>query len=283
MLFDQLCGIVERHLPGYRELVESARLFEFPTHPEILRDVDPHDEFMEDHFFLPFRTIATETPGVRVCVLHDMEEDAKGLAPTRVFLEFYPAKPKMRSEYPGAFLLIVGGMKDVSFRTYNPTTTTSECDANHYIYEAYLLTKDRVIDHKSTEREKPTEEVKQEIIRNVISAYVEIMYFNRPDRFVVEVKWNGKRHVSGKKIPRSDERPHYVMLTPNELRTTVGYKPPEVPGLSKAPHERRRHYRTLRSEYWGNSQGKTITVSACWVGPEEFVVGRRIYKVLLNV
>lgn len=53
----------------------------------------------------------------------------------------------------------------------------------------------------------------------------------------------------------------------------------------KVGHERRRHTRTFRSDYYKHRKGETIIIDACWVGPTEHFDpdNNRLYKVLLHI
>jgi hypothetical protein len=114
-----------------------------------------------------------------------------------------------------------------------------------------------------------------------------IMRFNQPDRFVLEItplKRNPQK--PGGKIARSNERPIHTLLTPTEIRVKMGLPKPSGgtgTGAPKAPHERRRHFRTFRSDHFREAKGKTIIIPATWVGPHEVVRGNKRYKVLLDI
>ena len=53
----------------------------------------------------------------------------------------------------------------------------------------------------------------------------------------------------------------------------------------RAGHERRRHTRTFRSDFYKNKKGDTIVIEATWVGPTEHFDGpfNRFYKVRLDI
>lgn len=56
-------------------------------------------------------------------------------------------------------------------------------------------------------------------------------------------------------------------------------------GNVKVGHERRRHTRTFRSDFYKNKKGETIIIEATWVGPTEHFDGpfNRFYKVRLDI
>ncbi len=62
MLFDQACGLVERHFPEWRDLMTRAAIFKLDLDPN-----EPTEGFDEDQiaclnasFFLPFPAVAVE-------------------------------------------------------------------------------------------------------------------------------------------------------------------------------------------------------------------------------
>ena len=125
----------------------------------------------------------------------------------------------------------------------------------------------------------------QRLLVNISTAVEEIIYFNSPDRFIVESRPAKVKHRDARslRILRSVERPQYILLKPPEIRQRL-----HLPGASngngstKAPHERRWHYRTFKSDKFVNKKGETVVVKGTWVGPSEAVVEWRVYKVLFD-
>jgi hypothetical protein len=115
-------------------------------------------------------------------------------------------------------------------------------------------------------------------------AIEEVSYFNRPDRFVVEKSPCSilKSRKQGPKIPRSDARPIYTPLTVHEIRERI-LPVGEGTGGKKAPHERRRHFRTFKAERYRAMKGQTIVIPATWIGPSEITKGRHHYRICLEV
>jgi len=73
MIFDKLCGLVERQLPEFRKYVEGARLFHFAGNPhEFLPNRFEEIEFLRENFYLPFRTVALED-NASVILIQDPE------------------------------------------------------------------------------------------------------------------------------------------------------------------------------------------------------------------
>ena len=94
------------------------------------------------------------------------------------------------------------------------------------------------------------------------------MKMNLLSMFVVESSPRRSRDpTTARKEGRSHERPVYTMLTPGAIRRQ--YIPSDGAPTERTVgvHERRRHYRTLRSDRFKKMQGWTITTPATWVGP----------------
>jgi hypothetical protein len=123
------------------------------------------------------------------------------------------------------------------------------------------------------------------LLGNISTAIEEIIYFNSPDRFIVESRPAKVKHRDARslRILRSVERPQYILLKPQEIRQRLHLQGVgSGNGSTKTPHERRRHYRTLKSDKFVNKKGETVVVKGTWVGPSEAVVEGRIYRVLFN-
>lgn len=89
-------------------------------------------------------------------------------------------------------------------------------------------------------------------------------------------------HIA-RKIPRHHDRPVYTLLTPQAIRQQYIPRSKVPTGRKVGAHERRRHYRTLRSDRFTRMRGRTIVVPATWVGPSEAVIGNRRYRVMLDL
>jgi hypothetical protein len=127
--------------------------------------------------------------------------------------------------------------------------------------------------------DKHDEVMQQAAVRNVQTAYQEIMYFNTPDRFIVQSTPRRVRDpLTSAKIPRAQDRPNYILLYPKQIRERFGIQGDGV----NAPHPVRRHFRTLRSDYYTNKQGQRVAVKGYWTGDTEKVVDGRHYKILLD-
>ena len=132
------------------------------------------------------------------------------------------------------------------------------------------------------------EEAVPDIAHEAHGAMEQIMWFNDPDRFVVEETREESKGRSKKwgNSKRSKERPTYHSCTALDIKKirNGGGGGSEGTGSPKRGHHRRGHYRTLRADRYARSgmQGKTILVRPCYVGDETFSVGRHHYRVLLG-
>lgn len=122
-------------------------------------------------------------------------------------------------------------------------------------------------------------------MQNAVAALEEVMWFNTPDRFVVERSPDATlKKGKGPPIPRSQHRPRYILLRPGEIREKLGLgEEPVHDRKSPTPHTRRRHYRTLRSDRYVNKQGTKLLIPATWIGPSEGEFKGRRYRVCLEL
>jgi hypothetical protein len=120
------------------------------------------------------------------------------------------------------------------------------------------------------------------------TAIEEIMYFNAPGRFIVEItpdtyeREEQKARKAGR-ITRMAHRRKYTILTPQEIRVLMKLPPSDPTGRTQAPHERRRHKRYLRSEMFTKKRFTWVDVDVAWVGPDEAQIGKNRYKVRLDL
>lgn len=300
MIFDKLCGIAERHIPSIRKVLHEARVFLFPGRAhEILKQEKMTDEtmyFLQESFFLPFPFIAVED-SVSCVLIWDNEAGQVGLLnKTRFFVECmalgtnaeeFPDKltpentqelAALRAQLPPETYSITAG-RIVSYQ-YRPSGEKKLAVFGDIAWNM-LATKLQVV--------SPPRQISgglgmdSALLRNGVAALEEVMFFNTPDRFVVEKSpLKQKEPRNERRILRSDKRPVYTVLRPHEIRTTMHL--PSMPnGTHKSPHERRRHYRTFRSDFFKEKKGQTITIPACFIGPTEAIVGNHRYKVLVDL
>lgn len=313
MLFDKLCGIVERPeelygpvrgellppdlvrmLMGLRGIAADANVFEFPVVPhetEFRQEVTRENrELLGERFCLPFRTVAVEDKASCV-VLQDTTPDAKGLTPRRGFVEVAPVygKPEnyikrdrtaeqellRRRNIPADAVNVVWGtLSDMRYEDY----VLPRAPVTFHCGGAMIATKKGVFDYSLGEDAR--EDVKH-ALDNVRIGIEELAYANMPSRWVVEVL-TAQSHEAAKagRLRRAHQRPRFTTLTPGELRKLFGR---EADGERKSPvvHQRRGHWRLLQSERFAKSgrKGQHLWIEATWVGETEAVVGNKKYIV----
>jgi hypothetical protein len=314
MLFDRLCGIVERLFTDntiIMKLLKDAKIFTFDHDYEFFSRRDYDHEFQCVHFFLPFRTVAVEDP-MGMTLLHDPEPKMQGIELLRTFLNFF--HPFTRDErlkpsyYNQSYVRTIKNVYNVDYeelytlqlgqfaRRY---VQGSEVDYQLVgrLHQNVVCTKNRIIqdnryDVGATDGDYMAR--LEQAFHDVDVTFEQIIRLNMPDRFVVEISpTKQKQRQTEIKFIRSIERPQYVLKTPTEIRKMFGLGQsqspppprPQIPGhrFPLEPHPRRRHYRTLKSDFWKNKKGETIVVEATWVGPSEVVRGNKKYRVLLDI
>lgn len=82
-----------------------------------------------------------------------------------------------------------------------------------------------------------------------------------------------------------DKQPLFHVIDIKTLRSKYFKRELNSSGVIKVGHERRRHTRTFRSDYYKNKKGETITINPTWVGPTEYFdkEWNRFYKVRLDI
>ena len=336
MLFDRMVSIVEAHLHEYESFVRSAKLFEFPEKPhEILpKEFQDNIEWIQDNFILPFRAIAVEDQASCV-LLADFYKKQKGLWTPRLFIECmsivadssafadgkdHPFNSNAEHLHKSGFaIVIVGHIENMMIHSPHNYTGEGAVHKSLFANKHEILFEDfhdedevdlstGTLQFKGTLSSfyggkeyfvKPDSGGIRGPIRNAYSAIQEIIYFNQPDKFILE-ETPLKKRKSRDKIPRSDARPKYTILRPGEIRKRMGL--PQVAIGAKEPHERRRHDRWLSDKRfsrdedgkdrevkiipYGKRKGEPyylhVDVPAHWVGPTENKKGNKHYKVLVN-
>jgi hypothetical protein len=119
-------------------------------------------------------------------------------------------------------------------------------------------------------------------------AVIGILIINEPACFIVEERLLNEPRSSNLPITRSTDKPHFIVLTPHQIRTrfmSLSDTPSSEDDDTKhvTPHERRGHYRTLRSERYKAARGRTIWIDPVWVGPTEAIKGKNRYLVRLDL
>lgn len=317
MLFDKLAGIVERQLPQYQKAVDNARLFRIADKQPSSHESSPVDNKMIDgydeesaliqNFGLPFNTIAIESADSRysngdlVIVFDTIDKDHRiysVLGMTKIGSEFKIFRAeidvfntlKVDGVLTGASMYKRGiNIRKLQLWTGDKEQINSEsivvvpwdhkeppCDTLPAFEAANAAEKLVILDqHRSR--------LMGQFVRlNLATAVLYVVSINSPSHFVVEESPMEGLRKSKKGIRRSCDRPHYIIMTPNTIRTKFISLPTNT-GRTVTAHERRAHYRELRSERFTNARGKIIRVEAVWVGPSETVVGKNRYKVMLDL
>ena len=308
MLFDRFCGIAERHFSQLEPLVRQARLFVFPGKAQ---DILPDELTAErrnnlDLFTLPFETTAVEDEAT-LTVLQDAEPDQIGLDKKRHFIDvtsiesdesvfdprnnpvdmqgepFDKFRQELREKYRGGIFITTGtieSMHSVDSRNVQGFGSIG--------FIAFASKKQGVIFSEYAPRLDQADEfwanMRESACKNAMVALSELHFFSTPNHFILEEEPAGKKKGSKKdKIPRSDQRPIYTVLSPKRIRQKLGLNEPEQERKSPVPHERRRHLRRLSTEGGYFKQDRVVPVKASWVGPSEARVGNKIYRVRLDL
>lgn len=301
--FDRLCWLSENCAPlrTLDKMLREAHLFHFPGVPhEVLpRELaDAEATFHAENFVMPFRVTAIEDPAS--CLLFwDDKPDARGLVNTRRWfvecasLSDEAAKAWNDGEQESAVrktmtkevLDLLERTWSVSFGYIDSIMPRLKEDRTGYdvlgaVYGLYLFDGESLMESEWVKTMADT--MIPQIQRNAVSGIEEIIYFNRPDRFIVrESPPRVRDPQTSAKIPRTQDRPIYTILHPHEIRNKLGL----TTDAHRSAHERRRHVRRYPEDpvRWPKAHGKTVVIPASWVGPAEATVGRRTYKVMLDL
>jgi hypothetical protein len=309
MIFDALCSIADNHLPHLGELVRKAHLFAFPGRAhEILskeRFTKEKVDFINETFFLPYQHVAVEDTA-SCCVIWDTAKNVIGAKNERRFIDCSPFNSRMVRELQASS--VEQGIVDLTAQKLDEfckesgvfdgytisvgniiTWWAGDCDSQSgarrivdgMITSSWFVSRDSGILKAFSNNDLV--ELSPEILRFVGVAFGEVLYFNSPDRFVLKRSPLKERDPrKSVHIPRSHERPVYTLLTPKEIREKLSIEEPSELIKHVSPHERRQHYRSLRSEVYTHKKGQTIIIPATWVGPSEKTIGRHHYKVVLD-
>jgi len=301
MLFDRLAGFVERHAPDLVPDIEKVALFEFPfrAHEVVKPGMFSQDDL--DHFFLPFPQVAIEDRAT-CTFFFDSKEKQMGLAEPRAFIEVLNLAG---SPDPESFADAGSNIVDPEFRQIAkqdglhqlafgrlfsmqlPEGKTDYTISASVDRLAIINGRGEIVTSVSSPELQASPEggrACRAIIGNIASAIEEFLLLNNsPEYFIFETAPARPRKTKPGRITRSPDRPRFVPLKPDEIRKVMGIR--EEPGQKgkRRPHERRRHWRVLKSERFTKKRGQRILVEACWVGPSEAVVGMKRYRVRLDI
>lgn len=309
--FDRLCWFADRCPtvlgPTLQGILRSAALFVFPHVPqEVLPKNYTKEEldFQQEFFCLPFSVTAIEDR--TSCVIFwDTTKDASGLSVRRYFLEcaslsdasartWKDADEEMalRAKSDPALLATLNRSHHISFGSVEVNIGPSVMESDRFGYNIagqlfhYLVFDNDGVNPRGYEMfEAAQREVTSNALRSAMTGIEELMLFNRPDRFILRDTPPKLRAGDAEKIPRSHERHNYTILHPQEIRTRLDLPTPTSSRSSKFVGERRRHVRRYPDDpiKWPNAHGKTIIIPATWIGPSEATVGRRTYKIMLDL
>jgi hypothetical protein len=289
-MFDTLCRYVERYEPlEVRERLKDTKLFVFEESAEDSIKESRLPNHDDETFFLPFRCIAIEDPH-RCVLLRDRTENQRGLSMPRDFL-YLGLLSDEENQIMENVNIISSGSIYIDFESPTPNFVMNA--VNTALIRPTGDPDPRFIsaDLYPEGKEQHFNEILKVVGFNLNLAYESILqHINNPENFVIEVtplhyERNKDKLERKSRILRIHERPLYTFLRAKRARQIMGLTDPLAHKGHRGhpiPHERRRHLRTLRSDYFTRKQGQTIVVEATWVGPSESVVGNKRYKVLLD-
>lgn len=300
MLFDKLAGFIERHIPDMVPDLEQTALFEFPfrAHEAVAPGRFCQDDL--EHFFLPFPRTAIEDRAT-CTFLFDGSEKQVGLSTSKAFIDVLSMAG---SDDPGAFKGSLSeldpemrrwakqeGLHQIALgRIFSMKLPEGSTDyqASACVDRIVIVNGRGEIQSDMTMQEiklmPGAEESCRGIIGNVITSIEELMLINSdPEYFIFEKSPDKPRKSKAGRITRSPDRPRYIPLKPDAIRKMMGLMTPESQGATRQPHERRRHWRQLKSERFTHKRGQRILIDACWVGPSEALVGKTRYRVRLDI
>ena len=319
MIFDRAVKIYDQLPELLQKQIKQARIFHLPVYSREMVEAcptDDHRDYVADDFALPYPVVAIEDK--QSCVLlWDKVENARGAHHTRGFAEIIPVDDQKldddrawrddesgeyRENYKelvasasipkGSTMIIYGEITDVALE--------KGADGK-YLWQMATAIPSQVVAQVGDDVRGPMpaaavgEGCENAVLRNIKTAYEELIYCNKPDRFIVEKRSKKKttKHTRKGGIARSFERPYYTLLTAVEARKVMHLPEPSPKKkggrivLERRSHMRVAHTRTYRAEKYGDNVGTTVTipathVKAFWNGAYDSTVGRHVYKVLVN-
>jgi hypothetical protein len=284
--FDMACGFIDampKHYFNLEPMIRDARLFcledRIQSHWQDISQED--EEILQKLFHLPYRTTAIEDKD-SVIILGSPEGDPIGLCGHKyLFIEVARRNSTnttnmMSDGTTGSF---TAGSFSVIGKELNkpPIIKIGVAIVGHKINNKFQFNSINELENQSP---GIAEILFKERIANIGVVLEEIRRINLPSNLIVEISANSKT-PKPKGVPRSNARPHYVLLKPGEIRTKyIGFDTGE--GTKKTAHERRRHLRLLSSDYYVNKKGQYIVIPASWIGKTEYTQDHKTYKVILD-
>lgn len=280
--FDLMCTFAEKtaqknpsdEVNLILSLLRDARLFEIESAEPRVPASDEEIKLMGDDFRLPFDIVAVEDASSCVLIA-DRVPGQVGLGRERIVI--YGMAREEKGVVGGAVIQSAQVKENGNFVIGVRPETAFVCPRINGVWQS-------VFSAQTMMPEPVFQGLAHDLNVHFSAALREILLTNVPANFIMESS-PLKSLGPGKRIPRSHERPNYTLLRPGEIRRRMHLPEPTGDGSTKAPHERRAHFRTLRDErYTRNSDGspRTIWIPATWVGPTESVVGQRRYRVILD-
>jgi len=303
-MFDKFCSLHERLMEGKlhtnrklsnaemdylieaRKAMSTCALFDFGTGLTQPKLSDEEVEALREGWFLPFEVIAMEDDQGCI-ILRPMDTGARGLKNMYCAVEYrYVFDKGMRVEMMRNGIIGKMDYTDKARKVYPelPGSDASSDNSNWCMAVGMNMPQIIVTNGKPQYDPTPMHEQMQDFHRNVSIAIFEVAEINRPNKWVVKKETIKARPIQKGKIPRSDQRPRYVLVTDEELSRVLREPNPENSPIDRRPHRRRRHLRFLQSErYSEEKRFKHTVVEACWVGPQQAEYSGERYTVCLDL
>lgn len=289
MLFDKLCGFAEKSGRKYLlDLLNRAAIFQVnreesvPEMQSISKDVD---EF-RSRFFLTLDPmwIETATEGV----LFSSTQSNEILEAVQ---EHHPNPHGVKFENP-LYMICVGRTTKrgeyicfVGFSVFNegadgkPHWMSAVQAAGRFDEkgrgELYLLDELPGVERQRDNITMSLQDISGSGLAGMILA-------NSPRSFVFTKEYIHARTVIRGKVPRSDQRLRYIIVSDKDVERVLRIPNPENKD-TVSPHRRRAHTKLLKSEKFTWKRGERVFVKACWVGPESAEYGGERYTVCLDL
>ncbi len=311
MIFDKFCKIVERSIPGLVKTVDQARLFHFPGRPHEFLPKEFDDDtikFLSKQFILPFPCVCVEDTAGAVFLI-DFKKNIKGIDVLRAYIDIVPFHTpasefgdinrkdekqynQLIKEHPEAqkdlFIITAGELEEVKFtsgkhfysvgslRRVIVAAADEHRAKNIILKDATHPNLGMVFDPRMLQQHLEAS------LKNAMTAVQELLYANTPNKFIMQSRPSKMLKKKPGKLLRSNQRPMYTILKPNEIRKLMKINI-NSSGGTRGAHDRRAHPRTFHSDFYKEMKGKTIMIPATWIGPSQATVGKRHYKVMLDL
>ena len=303
-IFDDALIICEKFLPDLLPLFRDAKLFMLDS-ADICSNVKDNDfKLPVDTFFLPFpvSVVIIKPPHGywHMTMFEDCEEGNIWIHAPRNFLLVHEIDDPRQTDTP--YVFVKGAVLGKTEGSESDNTVGTEFVAAATKKKMYYrITGDEIQEHRAMGEWELSHYLAQ-IIESMHNDMLFFALLNTPENFILE-KSPAKQQRTGKKIPRSHQRPEYTLLSPARIREKMGL--PQVPAGTRAsprPHDVRKHEKWLSAKrYRFDKRGMPIEpmviprgprkgelyykhkiIEAHWSGPSENRVGNKIYRVILD-